>query len=386
MKIRCLAILLLGLVIPGRESSAQPTYGLGLGSELPTGQEPLSTGFPSDSAAARQGVWPKEETGIVRIGHAVSPEFGRGLPSPDSIRNADFSPAWDSGTIQRTQYPLTREPVSQPIPPESTPLPVTPTEPPERWLSIDRTSLETTWLPGGSEPDSFGFLTFDVRGKLVFPRLPMLAITPRFGAHLLDGPLVTDMPGHLYDTSLETVVSLPLGESLFVQGAVAPSLFSDGENRSSDAFRIPSRLLFFYNHTETLTLSAGLFYLDREDINFIPAAGLIYKPSDRFRVELMVPRPKVAWQYASDLASERWVYIVGEFGGNSWAVRRASGLDDIVSYRDYRALLGWELKNEQGPDIWLEAGYVFSRELEYVSTGTATDLAETALLRIGLAY
>ncbi|MCA9056692.1 MAG: hypothetical protein KDA75_22850, partial [Planctomycetaceae bacterium] len=195
-----------------------------------------------------------------------------------------------------------------------------------------------------------------------------------------------DLPGHLYDASLETILSLPLGEKLFMQAAISPSIFTDGQNTSSDAFRLPGRLLFFWNCTEQLTLSGGVVYLDREDVGFLPSAGLIYKPSPDFRVEMLIPRPRVAWRYDADDTTEKWVYIVGEFGGGSWGVQRTSGANDVATLSDYRLLLGWELTREGGVGCRLEGGYVFNRSLEYISNRGDLDLPGTGLVRLALSY
>ena len=68
--------------------------------------------------------------------------------------------------------------------------------------------------------------------------------------------------------------------------------------------------------------------------------------------------------------------------------RRASGLDDIITYRDWRFIVGVEskVKGPVGLGWLVEVGYVFNREVEY-SVGPGTfDPKSTALLRAGLTY
>ena len=254
------------------------------------------------------------------------------------------------------------------------------------WISVGKLGWEATWLSGGDDADALGLISNEWRVKLEFPRAKMLAITPRFGWNLVDGPVVSDLPAQLYDTSLETVVSLPLRETLFMQAAISPSIFTDGQNTGGDAFRLPGRLLVFWNYSDTLTLSGGLVYLDREDVGFLPSAGLIYKPSDDWKVELLIPRPRVAWRYSCEGDISRWAYVVGEFGGGSWAIERATGAEDVATLSDYRLLLGWEQLQPQGLGYRVEGGCVFNRSLEYQSDAVDRDLPATALVRFAITY
>ena len=306
--------------------------------------------------------------------------------------------------IRQVQYPLdnsaytdpfTPPPTGQPgyrggtpapaVAPPSCALPAAPPQP-DAWVTLDQSRWEATWVAGGSDVDAVGLLTNEFRAKLKFPGARMLTLSPRFGWHFVDGPIATDLPSELYDASLEGVLSLPLSSRLFMQAAVAPSVFSDGRNSSRDGFRLPGRWLVFWNYSDRLTLSTGLVYLDRDDIGLLPAAGLIYKPTDDWRIELLIPRPRVAWRYASNGPKASWLYAVGEFGGGSWAIERASEVRDVATLSDYRLLLGWERIVEGGVDCRVEGGYVFNRSLEYQSLPGERDLPGTALVRFALSY
>ena len=254
------------------------------------------------------------------------------------------------------------------------------------WVTLESATWEATWLNRGGGGEALGIVTNEFRANLEFPTAPWLSVTPRFGWHLLDGPTATDLPGQLYDASLETVVSLPLRETFFMQAAISPSIFTDAANTGGDAFRLPGRLLFFWTASDVLTLSAGVVYLDRDDVGFLPSAGLIYKPNDDWKFEMLIPRPRVAWRYSSDGDMSRWAYVVGEFGGGSWAIERAGGVDDVATLSDYRLMLGWEQTGSQGPYFRLEGGYVFSRTLDYSSNAGNLNLPATALVRFAVSY
>ena len=252
------------------------------------------------------------------------------------------------------------------------------------WIEWKKTTGSLTWIAPGDE--GLGVTTLDVRGSIEFPNCPAVWFVPRVGVNWLNGSQVTDLPGQLYDFSLEGVVAMPLGKRWIIQTAVAPSFYSDLDNTSSDAFRLPARLLAFWKYSDRLTLSGGVLYLDRDDVSWLPVAGLLWNPNDDWKFELMAPRPRIAWRCAQGNDSNCWLYIVGEFGGGTWAVRRASGLDDVATISDYRAMLGFEHKTSRGTGWWLEAGLVFSRRVEYQSKLGDVDLSESALVRAGLSF
>ncbi|MFV0445367.1 MAG: hypothetical protein ACK5Q5_17455 [Planctomycetaceae bacterium] len=354
----------------------------------------LSTGV-TQSARAQWGADPYG-------GHSVT---GGVRPLGGAATNFDAGSRFGGRGVRQVQYPLDNRAYEGPDPATPSGYPMyapgvegLPTESgkatlfsapigeDDRWVALGQSSWEGTWVAGGSGREALGILTNDVRVKFESPRLKMITATPRLGWHLLDGPVVTDLPGQLYDASVETVLSLPLGETVFMQAAISPSIFTDGQNLSGDALRLPGRLLFFWSCTDTLMLTAGVVYLDRDDVGFLPSAGFIYKPNADWKIEMLIPRPRVAWRYSADGDVSNWLYVVGEFGGGSWAVDRANGREDVATLSDYRLLLGWERLQPQGVGYRAETGYVFNRSLEYSSKRGNRDLPATALVRFGLTY
>jgi hypothetical protein len=171
-----------------------------------------------------------------------------------------------------------------------------------------------------------------------------------------------------------------------LQAAIAPSVFTDSNNTGRHAFRLPGRALAFWKYSESLTLTGGVLYLDRDDVQAIPSAGVLWYPRDDWKFELVAPRPRIAWRFSQDDGSARWAYLVGEFGGGTWAIRRASGVHDVATLSDYRLMLGYERKWTSGRSWAAEAGYVFSRQSEYTSGIGDTDLPGAALVRLGATY
>ncbi|REJ72459.1 MAG: hypothetical protein DWQ34_00395 [Planctomycetota bacterium] len=337
--------------------------------------------IPADSAGSNPG-------GRVRVETSHPYLF----PNEAEVRGPVSDEDWTyPDDTQPVQYPLDDDayrgmpdayPGYAPPPTYAPPVmpPVAPARPtgPFGWKSR-KASL--THVFGGD--DSLGISTLDVRGTMEFPSAPGLFVTPQFGLHLLDGPSATDLPARLYDGSLDFSIYRPVGDAWMLNLSIAPSLYTDGENLSSDALRIIGRFMAYYTVSPQLQWAGGIVYLDREDIPVLPAIGAIYKPRDDLRYELMFPKPRIAWRQYFTPTYEQWVYVTGELGGQSWAIERTTGLDDIASYRDLRFILGVERKMTTGRVCYFEFGYVFNREIEYDSGVGNMSLSDTGFLRIG---
>jgi len=255
----------------------------------------------------------------------------------------------------------------------------------QRGLRMGETSATTTVLPSTGD-DGFFFSTLDLRTSIWPARLPVFKVSPRVGLHLTDSPAGIDVPSFLFDTGIDVSLGIPLSQNLTVLTSVGPSLFTDGENLSSSAFRMNAMAIGFYKWSDTLRLAFGFVYLDREDISALPVAGVIYEPSERVKLELVFPRPKLAYRLTARENREHWCYLAGEFGGNSWAVERSNGTDDVLTYRDLRLIGGIEQKNPGSLRWLMEAGFVFNREIEYESGIGKFKPSSTGLVRGGLTF
>lgn len=218
-----------------------------------------------------------------------------------------------------------------------------------------------------------------------------LLVTPGFGWTFVDeasGPMDPGLPATLYESWIQARWMRKVGDRLGVDLAVAPGWYSDFVNDSAQAFRITGHGFGAWEATDDLRVVAGVIYLDRYDVNLLPAGGLLWTPSDDRRFELLFPRPRLAWRVKENRQAAQWVYLAGEFGGNQWAVRRDSGADDIVVYHDYRLLAGWERRPSDLGISWrLETGWITGRLVEYYVTDTADYRpSDTFLIRAGVWY
>ena len=250
-----------------------------------------------------------------------------------------------------------------------------------------------TWLPR-LEGDSLGVSNLETGAVFGFPFLrrdtPLL-VTPQFAVRYLDGTTTPDLPARLFDSAVEFRHLRRFGQGPWAMDvAVTTGYYSDFEHNDADAFRVSGRGLAVYESSPAAKWILGVAYLNRAGASVLPVAGVIYEPSPDVRWDLIFPRPRVSWRLPwspPGSGDDKWVYVGGEFGGGIWSIERPVSLtQDVLTYRDFRVLAGFERKIIGGLSRRLEVGYVFGRELEFDSATPDVTLDDTLFLRAGLTY
>ncbi len=253
--------------------------------------------------------------------------------------------------------------------------------------------FDTTWLAPGSG-DGMGSLDVQIQGVFAVPcpkRESPLVMTPGFAVHYLEGPKNVDLPPQLHEGYMQFRWLSQVTPQLGLDLAVTPGYYSDFNQDSNNAYRVPAHAAAAWTWSETLKIAAGAAYLDMPSAsNVIPIGGLIWTPSKDLQFDILFPHPKLAkrvyWSGHEGDDIQDWIYIAGEFANDSWAIRRSDGSDDQVMLRDYRLLLGVERKAIGGISSRFEVGYVFGRRIRYVSDTPDFYPSDTVLLRGGLTY
>ncbi len=245
-------------------------------------------------------------------------------------------------------------------------------------------SLSGAWFNrGGSE--NLGLVETEIFLTVALP-LPSrdfpLLITPGFDASSLDGPDSPTLPPQLYDAYLDFMWLPKLSDKWLGIISIAPGVYSDFDSMQNEAFRVKAKTLARYDWiADRLQIIFGVLYLNRHDINWLPAGGVIWNPHDDVSLECVFPRPKFAYRFTASGLFEDWVYLAGEFGGDTWSIRRAPDRFDMITYVDWRAYLGVERRRPGGSALRLELGYVFGREVQFDSSAPDYQAADTIMLR-----
>ncbi|WP_425613901.1 hypothetical protein NA78x_003745 [Anatilimnocola sp. NA78] len=256
---------------------------------------------------------------------------------------------------------------------------------------FQKLSLSAAWLGDGTDPTDLGITEIESSLTVALPapiRDWPLFITPGFNMYLISDPGgAQDLPPRLYTAYVDFTWA-----PLFLQHhrlllSVAPSVYSDFEADHPDAFRLTGKAIYAWDYVpERLQFVAGVLYLNRDNIRLLPAGGLIWKPTPDFNFELIFPKPKIATRVNVGAGYEDWIFVTAEFGGNTWAIERANGTSDKVTWADYRLMAGYERRVDGGGGYRLEVGYVFGRTLEYSSGIGDFDPRSTFILRGGITF
>jgi hypothetical protein len=343
----------------------------------------FSPSRPAQGGDGRLGNSAPAAAAPMGYGQYLSDEFPTPLPPvddvvPPAMRLASFPNMMTEPLLGDPDNPVLLPPVEQ--------LP----KPPGREGFFQRANFITTYLPR-LDGTGVGFLGLDT--NLIFgvpcpTRESPLLIKPGTEVNFVEASTAYDLPSELYDNYLEFRWLSKITPRFGVDISVTPGWHSDYQNSiGADCYRTVAYGVGAWDWTPTLTIAAGIIYLDRDDVNIAPAGGIIWTPTDDVRYELISPRPRAAWRINCERCYNDWFYVAGEFGGGQWGIQQAGGVNNVLTASDWRLILGVERKStELGLSGRAEIGYVFGRQLEYRDTLPAEDLPDTMMARVGLWY
>lgn len=256
-----------------------------------------------------------------------------------------------------------------------------------------------TWLGGGGSSSSVGITDVDASIVFAIPnflrRGQPFYVAPSFGLHLWDGPFPPnsgDLPSKAYSAYLDAGWRSDPTRNWSTELGARVGVFTDFNTLTTGSIRFLGQGLVHWQATPAVTLRLGVAYLDRNGIKMLPVGGLLWQPNNQTRFDFYVPTPKLS-QYLTTFGNyDFWWYVGGEFGGGSWTIKRADGSNDSVDINDVRLTLGLEFGSQgllaEGRRLgFVEMGYVFAREIEYlVSPSDSFNMAGTIMLRAGVGY
>lgn len=215
----------------------------------------------------------------------------------------------------------------------------------------------------------------------------ILGVTPSFRMDFMDAAAGIDIPSTLYETGVSFFWRRPLNDRWSLMLLGGPSIRSDMTTGDNALRLFGMALLTWDARPDNLAISMGVVFLGRADLPALPAVGLKWTPSPRTKLNLQFPESTLSYRLEKDGGrSELWAYTSIGFGGNTWAVTRASGLTDELSTRDLRLTIGVERIVDGGGGWLTEVGYAFARRIEYENTQTEVELNDGLLVQAGWKY
>jgi hypothetical protein len=264
---------------------------------------------------------------------------------------------------------------------------------------LQNVGFEYTWLAAFKDDDEKKFeinkvelwSTFGV--PFLYNTESPLRVTPGFAVNYLEGPLTldpknADLPPRLFDAYLDGAWEPRVTEWLRGDLGVRVGVYSDFNRVKDDSVRFMGRGLGVLQFTPTMSIAAGVWYLDRNTIKLLPAGGVIWTPSPDTNFRIVFPNPKLAHRFATVGTAEWWWYFTGEYGGGAWTLERMGGRPDRIDYNDLRVAFGLEWIGQRGVRGHIEAGYVWDREIVFVESDSPPSFKpdDTIMLRGGLDY
>lgn len=257
------------------------------------------------------------------------------------------------------------------------------------------------WIPDSSH---LGVNDVDLFATFAFPFLrtdgPPLRVTPGFTFHWWSGPESTldpaspDMPPTTYDAYLDAAWEPSITPVLGGELDFRIGVYSDFRKVTSDSLRFQGRGLLSLALTPNWKIKGGVMYLDRVRVKTLPTGGAIWvdNPNDpSMEISILFPNPRFAMRLPQASSADWWWYVRGDYGGDSWTIKRSSGINagaaEQVDYNDIRLATGLEFYRLRGFRGYAELGISFSRELVYEAGFTDQVKPSSALFfGGGLAY
>jgi hypothetical protein len=259
-----------------------------------------------------------------------------------------------------------------------------------------KADFNVLWAPNSGGYKGLGLTQLDLSATFALPTpdSPLL-ITPLFQTTFFDPKTVgytTDKA--LYKTGFDFSWSgLIVRDKWMFNLGITVQYCGDFKVKASKALRFPAHLTFIWNCNPRLKMILGVIYLDQQDdYNWLPMAGLIWTPHEDLRVELVVPRMRIAQRVrwfgsavGNDNDTSDWLYAALELGGGSWSYEFQNFSDDI-DYRDLKLLFGCERRCVSGFTLGFEFGYMFARKYELDRLNYSTHPADCVFFRIRTSF
>ena len=257
---------------------------------------------------------------------------------------------------------------------------------------IDEVGFEYTYI-SASGSRKLGLDVVDLWVSAAFPFFfnpaPLL-VTPRFAVNYWNGPVSEALPGspdlppRTYDAELQASWKPVFTGWLSGDLAASIGMYTDFEKFSSDALRVRGHGLAVFTLSSRFAVAAGIDYINRNRIKLLPAGGVIWTPNPDTRWEIIFPEPRIARRFSTGGNTDWWGDV--RRMRRHLAYRTASGAEDSYDYNDLRLILGLEWVGLTGLAGHVEVGYVFNRELLYLSGTPKVKPSDTVMLRAGLSF
>ncbi|WP_166825039.1 hypothetical protein [Thalassoroseus pseudoceratinae] len=260
--------------------------------------------------------------------------------------------------------------------------------------------LDATYIPDqGISPGTgeFGMFGLDIGANYTSQISPSTVLThgPDAGWRSWKSPRLTSgerLPASAFHLGYNFETVTQTGSPWAIVFGFSPSINSDFEQSiGSEAVQLDAKVAGVYNAGPGLQYVVGALYWDRVDDIILPYGGLVFTPDDRSEYRLMFPESRFSYYVGRVGEDDKWLYVSAGYHVESYDIELSSGptgpRGDQIQFSDWRVMFGLRSDNGlMGLGSYIEAGYVFDREVEFKGSTPDFDIDSGFILRGGLRY
>lgn len=253
--------------------------------------------------------------------------------------------------------------------------------------------LPSSGVSGGGAQGDFSIFEFNSAWRYTtgwpagFPQT-IFSVTPEFNYRSWSGPSVPNLPPNVFRFGGDLELASPGNNPFSYQLGFTPAYVSDLDaNPNSDSFNYDVRGVVFVRASPTLMIALGAALWHRVDNIVIPYAGVVWTPNDYWELRLLFPKSRIGYFLGNWWGSAAWVYGGLEYTVEAYQIglESPSGEDEKIQIADYRAVFG--LRSEGGGVTgFVEAGWVFDRNVEFANGTPGFDIDTGFIARLGLRF
>ncbi len=249
--------------------------------------------------------------------------------------------------------------------------------------------LDYGYLPSAhTNPDVGGFTAYELDTEFVFtaPVGPDLIFTmaPQFSYHNWDTG--SSFSKDLFRFGMNLQLATPGAAPWGYQIAFNPSVNTDfGGPLASEAVNLDSSGMMFFRLNPQWQIVLGAGYLDRVNDIIIPYGGVVYTPDDNWEFRLLFPQGRISRYIGDFLWGSHWLYLGWEYHVESYQITTATTSRNQIQMDDYRLTLGIR-SDHPGFTKFIEAGYVFGRDIDFKRAVRGFEITDGFLIRGGIRF
>ena len=219
----------------------------------------------------------------------------------------------------------------------------------------------------------------------------VFSFTQEYGLRMWDGPLSAPafpgLPSKVHHIGWDFQLNTPQSGPWSMQFNFNPSMNSDfNQSLTSNAFNWDGSGMVFYQASPTWMWVGGIAYWDRVRDQLIPLGGAVWTPNDIWEFRMVFPKPRISVFLGNIMGASTWAYTSLEYNIEAYEVELEPGLGrDKIELEDWRLVGGF--RQDYGVmQTFVEAGWVFNRDITYLRGARGFDISSGAIVRGGIRF